>query len=392
MTATVTLSPLKPARPARPAHPMHALPDIADPTALFSASYAKARRRFRDAAQHRGLGVESTVLDLPGADGETLAVDVVRDGPLDAARLLIVISGVHGPEGYCGSAIQTGLLELGPLEGLIDGPLRDTAVLHIHALNPWGFSHSRRVTQENVDLNRNCVDFHAPLPVNAAYAEIHDLLLPATWPPAPAIEEALAAYAERVGPKGMQRAISLGQYAWADGMFFGGQAPTWSNRALRAILRRHGRRCRQIASIDIHTGLGPYGHGERIFASPEQGAPIFERARQWWGELTSVETGSSSSIPMTGPVQFAQWDECPQAEHTNICLEFGTLPMEQVQQALRAEHWTRRYGADANRTTAARAALKAAFYPDADDWKAAVWRQGREAFVQALAGLQRVPV
>ncbi len=366
--------------------------DIADPGALFSTSYAQARRRFRDAAARRDLVVESTVLDLAGVDGEELAVDVVRDGPADAARLLIVLSGVHGVEGYCGSALQTGLLDLKGLDRFLGAKARDTAALYVHALNPHGFSHSRRVTQENVDLNRNCIDFEAPLPVNAGYAEVHDLLLPATWPPAPADDKALAAYAARVGAKGMQRAMSLGQYAYADGMFFGGHRPTWSNRALRAILRRHGRQCRQIASIDIHTGLGPYGHGERIFASPDPRPQVLRRAQRWWGEVTSVHTGTSSSVPMTGPVQFAQFEECPQAEHTNICLEFGTWPSERVQQALRAEHWTWRRGADAARTAAARAELKAAFYPDSADWKAEIWRQGREAFVQALAGLQRVPV
>lgn len=366
--------------------------DIADPAALFSASYAQARQRFRDAAGRRDLVVESTVLDRPGADGEELAIDVVRDGPADAQRLLIVISGVHGVEGYCGSAVQTGLLELGALDRVIGAKVRDTAALYVHAVNPWGFSHSRRVTQENVDLNRNCIDFDAPLPVNAGYGEIHDLLLPETWPPTRQDEAALAAYAARVGAKGLQRAMSLGQYTYADGMFFGGQAPTWSNRALRAILQRHGRQCRQIASIDVHTGLGPYGHGERIFASPDQDAPILERAQGWWGEVTSVHSGTSSSVPMTGPVQFAQFDECPQAEHTNICLEFGTWPSEQVQQSLRAEHWTWRRDADANRTAAARAGLKAAFYPDAADWKTAIWCQGREAFAQALAGLQCVSV
>jgi len=154
-----------------------------DIVGLFSPSYALARRKFLQAAAARGLVVDCRVLDLVGAEGETLAIDVVRDGPADAARLLIVISGVHGVEGYCGSAVQTGLLELGPLEGAAGKRVRDTAVLYIHAVNPWGFSHSRRVTQENVDLNRNCIAFDAPLPVNAAYSEIHDLLLPEAWPP-----------------------------------------------------------------------------------------------------------------------------------------------------------------------------------------------------------------
>jgi len=130
---------------------------------LFSPSYATARRKFLDAAAGRGLTVDSRVLDLPGAEGETLAMDVVLDGPADASRMLVVISGVHGVEGFCGSAIQTGVLRLGP-------PAHpDTAVLHIHAINPYGFSHLRRATQENVDLNRNFVDFAKPLPANAGY-------------------------------------------------------------------------------------------------------------------------------------------------------------------------------------------------------------------------------
>ena len=56
-------------------------------------------------------------------------------------------------------------------------------MLHVHAINPYGFSHTRRATQENVDLNRNFVDFSAQLPENGGYTEIHDLLLPPEWPP-----------------------------------------------------------------------------------------------------------------------------------------------------------------------------------------------------------------
>jgi hypothetical protein len=57
------------------------------------------------------------------------------------------------------------------------------AVLYVHALNPYGFSHIRRATHENVDLNRNFHDFSKPLPVNEAYRELHPLLLPDQWPP-----------------------------------------------------------------------------------------------------------------------------------------------------------------------------------------------------------------
>jgi hypothetical protein len=80
---------------------------------LFSATYAQARRRFLDAAAARSLPVETHVLPLPGVDGETLAVDVVLDGDPAARWLVMTTSACHGVEGYCGSAIQTGLLRGG---------------------------------------------------------------------------------------------------------------------------------------------------------------------------------------------------------------------------------------------------------------------------------------
>lgn len=120
---------------------------------LFSATYAQARRRFLGAASARGLPVESHQLPVAGLEDETLATDVVRDGPEDASRLLVVISGVHGVEGFCGSAMQRGLQRLNANEAAAD--LEDTATLYVHAVNPYGFSHLRRVTHENIDPNRN---------------------------------------------------------------------------------------------------------------------------------------------------------------------------------------------------------------------------------------------
>ena len=352
----------------------------------FSATYAEARAKFLQAAQQRGCAVESHLLPLAGAQGETLAMDVAREGPMDASRLLVVLSGVHGAEGFCGSGIQAGLLadeELRPRR-------KDTAVLYVHAVNPYGFSHLRRVTQENVDLNRNFVDFAKPLPVNAGYGEIHDALLPATWPPREQDVAVLSAYQERHGARGLQRAVGLGQYTHADGMFYGGLAPTWSNATFRGLLRRHGATARELASIDIHTGLGPSGHGERIFASFDPDPSVLASARRWWGEVTSVLDGTSSSIPLTGPVQTALHEECPQARHVGICLEYGTWPTERVRVALQAEHWLHRHGAEPAQAAAIRAELKEAFYPDSADWKLAVWRQGREASLQALRGLEAI--
>lgn len=351
---------------------------------LFSSHYAQARHKFLQAAQARGLAVDSHLLPVAGAQGETLATDVVLDGPADASRMLVVISGVHGVEGFCGSAIQTGMLRMG---GAMVPP--DTSLLFVHAVNPYGFSHLRRATQENIDLNRNFVDFSKPLPINAGYGEIHDLLLPAQWPPLPEGEARIAQYRERHGARGLQRAMSLGQHSHADGLHYGGSEPAWSNRIFRGILRRYAAQVRQLASIDIHTGLGPYGVGERIFASMDEDPAVLAIGRRWWGELTSVTTETSSSIALTGPIQCAITEECPQARHVGICLEYGTHPMERVSAAMRAEHWLHRHGSgDTAQAGGIKQEMKDAFYPDAPDWKHAVWQQGSQACLQAMRGLQ----
>ncbi len=76
------------------------------PAHAFSSTYARARAQFLDAAAAAGLAVESHPHPLPGREGEPLAMDVVRDGPADAHRLLILSSACHGVEGHCGSGVQ----------------------------------------------------------------------------------------------------------------------------------------------------------------------------------------------------------------------------------------------------------------------------------------------
>ena len=132
----------------------------------FSGSYQEARIKFLEAAAIAGLSVQSHAHPLKGRDAENLAMDVARDGTMDAQNLLIISSACHGVEGYCGSGVQVHALH--DADWLKKARASGTAVLYIHALNPYGFSHIRRTTHENVDLNRNFQDFTKPLPDNGA--------------------------------------------------------------------------------------------------------------------------------------------------------------------------------------------------------------------------------
>ncbi len=353
---------------------------------FFAQSYAEARTKFLAACNAAGLAVQSHEHPLKGRDGETLAMDVALAGAPDAQRLLIVSSACHGVEGYCGSGVQGALLADAGFAAA--AAAAGVAVLYIHALNPYGFSWWRRVTNENVDLNRNWHDFSRPLPANPAYDAIAAPLIPPTWPPTPENEQRLAAVVAEHGPKALQAAITGGQYAHPQGLFFGGQAPTWSQQTLRQVLRHHGRQARHIAWIDLHTGLGPNGHGERIFACRNDAAAL-ARARAWWGtEVTSIYDGSSSSALLTGLMWNGVYEECPQAEYTGIALEYGTEPMEEVITCLRAEQWLELHPeADAATRSAIKQRFRDAFYTDTPAWKQAIVEQGLDAARLAVRGL-----
>jgi hypothetical protein len=260
-------------------------------------------------------------------------------------------------------------------------------VLFIHAVNPHGFSYGRRVNEDNVDLNRNFRDFSQPLPDNPAYAEIHPILLPATWPPPKESEEAIGAYIAKRGERAFQAAVTGGQHVYADGLFYGGTRPAWSNRTLRAVLRRHAAGRRRLAWIDFHTALGPRGHGEKIYAG--RNVPVdLARARAFWGdEVTSFYDGSSASAHVTGFVTSAGYEECPDAEFTAMALEYGTVPLPQVLQALRADHWLHNHPDAQAMRPAIRRAMREAFYVEADDWKDAICAQAQRA---ALATVLRL--
>lgn len=358
----------------------------------FSHSYAEARRKFIDAAGAAGLLVEAKRHPEKGRDGEELAMDVAREGEPDAPRVLVLSSACHGVEGFCGSGVQVSALH--------DAQWREharrngVAVVYIHALNPFGFSHIRRTTQENVDLNRNFHDFSKPLPRNARYGELHDLLFPDGWPPSKENDDALAAWVEKNGQMAYQAAISSGQHEFPRGMYFGGEGPTWSNRTLREVLRAHGCRAGRIAWIDFHTGLGPSGLGERIFAGPDDPVQV-ARARSWWDgggrtPVTSIYDGSSTSAKLTGMMWSSIFDECPQAEYTGIAMEYGTQPVLQVLHALRADHWLDQHPeASPELKAQIKREVLEAFYTDTPEWKRRIVEQAREAMFQAVDGLAR---
>ncbi|MCA9544712.1 MAG: M14 family metallopeptidase, partial [Myxococcales bacterium] len=319
--------------------------------------------------------------------GEALATEVARFGPADAPNVLVIGSGTHGIEGFCGSGCQVALMR----DEVVVRPPSGVAVLLVHAHNPHGFAWGRRVTEEGVDLNRNFIDFAQPLPANPGYGAIHGWLVPPRWagPERDAAEAAIQAHIAEHGFAAWQQALTGGQHTHPDGLFFGGTAPTWSRRTLERILHDHVGHAKRVGFIDLHTGLGPTGYGEPIFpGGPDD--PAHARARAWYGAaVTCPADGSSTSATVHGTLYEGFRRALPEAEITPIALEYGTVPIADMLLALRGDHWVHQY-VDMTHPPCQelKARMRAAFYVETDAWKRAVVDRCVEVVGWALAALR----
>ena len=356
----------------------------------FSESYAEARTRFLEAVARAGASVESFENPVgKGPAGETLATDVALFGPSNARHLLVLMSGTHGVEGFAGSGIQTSMIEGLRFRSL---PAR-TAVLVIHAINPYGFAWLRRTNEHNIDLNRNAIDFgNLPAP-DPHFAALAPHLVPIDWPDLVPAESAVKRYIAEHGFRRFREVVGLGQYVYPDSLFYGGTESAWSSRLFQEIVTRYGKSKRKLAVIDYHTGLGPIGYGEPIFIGTDEKEAA--RVREWYGpDVTAIHAGDSASVVVVGSLisavpSFFKDEESP-PEVTTLALEYGTLPEDIVLDVLRAEAWMHNHG-DINFDSPVGRAIKRrfrdAFYVDTDVWKRRIVERAFEMTDLALAGL-----
>ena len=365
-------------------------PDVMKIAEFFPSSYLDARSKFRAACERAGIEYQSITNPRTEVEGQVLTTEVARIGSSEAKKLLVLISGVHGLEGFCGSGCQVGWIAQGGRDQLPD----DTAVLIIHFANPYGGAFLSRTTEEGVDLNRNFIDWGVPLPRNDNYAKLHaDLCYSETSAQKEKqAETAIENFQREYGMPAYFEAISGAQYEFEDGLFFGGHQSTWSRKNIERILLEQAGQAKHIAIIDFHTGVGPYGYGMPVtFAQPANDG--LARAFKWYGPSLLAVNAQAENKDLVGDVSGSLIESVPQllpdAEITAIALEFGTYPFENSFPVFREDH---RLGLVGERHSPAAKKLKEElleiFYPASNDWREIVWLRASQVIGQALAGLQ----
>lgn len=355
---------------------------------FYSTDYFSARDRFRAAAATAGCIVESFPIDALGPDEQALTIDVARCGPENAEKLVILSSGLHGVEGFFGSAVQLAWLDAVPKHSHVPA---GTAVLLLHALNPYGFSWLRRFNEDGVDPNRNCLlpgSKYAGSP--PGYAELDALLNPPSPPPCcglfflQAIGHILAK-----GMPALKQAVAAGQYDFPKGLFYGGAGPSQSLQILSTHLPDWVRQARRILHVDFHTGLGKWSSYKLL---AEYGLTDVERT--WLSkhfDATKIEDAQADGVAYEVRGGFGQWCKhlLAHAEYTYLCAEFGTYGPLNVLAGLRAENRAAHWGdAEGKCTHRAKRRLRELFCPSSGNWRSYALGRGLDLIRSASAAVK----
>lgn len=354
----------------------------------FQPTYVDNRDRFLALAREHGAELHAHPITAKGPRGEDLAIDSAYFGPPDPARVLLLISGTHGVEGFAGSACQQQFLaeDFSRLALPADG-----ALLLVHALNPYGFAWLRRTNESNVDLNRNFLD-HGANPIRRPdYLAIDPLLNPAELTEegeATFFEEAMRLVDEK-GYAWVQRVFTEGQYERPEGVYYGGNKPEESNPIIRRLCRERASSAREALMIDFHTGLGEWGE-YTVLSDHDEDTP----AHRWLAahfppeRVECPRAGGSVSAALDGELGQALEREVPAVAWRSAACEFGTYPGERVMMALRHENWLHHHGdRDSGRGREIVAELLEVFRPDSADWRERVLRGGRDCIEHAWRGV-----
>ena len=355
-------------------------------TKFFSASYREARRRFIALASRQGALL--TKYEVKADDNEVVFIDVARLGPENAQKTLVLSSGVHGVEGFFGSAAQLAWLDR---LGKVPLPAGTNAVI-IHAINPVGFSQIRRFNEDNVDLNRNFhEDSNSYHGAPAGYAELNGLMNPES-PPSPWEPFKLKAIWNiiRRGLPAMKNAVAGGQYEYPRGLFFGGSKPCASTRIVQRQASHWIGEARVVIHIDFHTGLGPFGT-YKLLLSEKADSPRYSWYESTFGSdvVEPFAAADKTAYQTSGDIGSWFQGHFDDRDYRFVTAEFGTYDVIKVVASLRTENRAH-FHCDPHSDIYqdAKSGLMEAFVPADTAWRETVISASLAIIDQGVKGIQ----
>lgn len=300
---------------------------------VFYTEYDQVREHLMKSVEEmntKGIVAELYSYAIDEADG--LYIDTIYvASKSEQKNLIILTTGVHGIEGYVGSAMLDVFWE----EVYPEINMEDTGVLVIANVNPYGMKYKRRYNENNVDLNRNFIlDWDSfDLAVNEDYPQVNEFLAPKKqmgnifWHEVgfygSMIKEVVAN-----GVDTISNALLGGQYEYAEGVYYGGIGDQASTVYLKDVFGKTLESSYEnIVHIDIHSG---YGQRYRMVIFNSQFETMNEEeTREAFAYDNIIAYDSEAFYPTTGDTTdyFYRLEEQMDTDKTlfSTCFEFGTI-------------------------------------------------------------------
>jgi len=343
---------------------------------FFSADYENARARFRELADE----LKARTFSCSVCSEEDLTIDVAVIGQSNKPAV-VVSSGVHGVEGFFGSAIQLALM----FQFTKDPKFLSTCpcqFILIHAVNPYGFKNLRRCNEDNIDLNRNFLE--EPKTYTGSpegYSDLDRFLNPKSSPRFDFFLLRALCKIFSVGMDKVTTSVAKGQYDFPHGLFFGGSKPSKSYEVIKNDMKNWFGDVDRILLIDFHTGLGKHGTYE-IF-------PCGAKDTGWYRKHFPTKVGVS---PYEVEGDFATWfkNQNLATSVRSVLAEFGTYRIVRVLSALRNENRLHHFAKNWSVDDAAKQELLETFCPKSIQWRQSSVEQGLVIISQAVEALNKI--
>lgn len=338
--------------------------------------------------------------ELPG--DEDLTIDWIYSEALESnQKVLLFTTGEHGVEGYVGSAM---------LQRFIDVYMpkldpRNTGILFVHAINPWGMKHHRRGNRDNIDLNRTFLwnTAHDPS-FNPEYDQIAKFLNPGSK-----LENLFMGdigytlqlfwYIARMGMKNFRYALLLGQYRDPKGLYYGGTQRPEETQTLMDLYKQMMASYDQILHLDMHTGYGPRYQMSLVNSPLDRESSEYFVKRFDYPLVVAATADEFYAIrgDMIDYVYALQRNEFPGKRLYSTSFEFGTLGdtlygLFQSPRVMIHENRAYWHGAGSEELSAkAKHGFEELFNPAAKDWKEKAVADGDQAFEGILKAEGYIP-
>jgi len=245
---------------------------------VFFESFEESREDFFRLSKKIKKKFEFSNPDRIKFSKELDPIDIIwiRKKKKPSSKLIVISSGVHGVEGYAGSAVQRYLMQ-----EIVSGDfVLECDILLLHGVNPFGFRNKKRVNENNVDLNRNFFFKREKIPKrekNRGYRRFSSFFTP-RFPFTYWYLEYFVFFLRftgimlRVGIQKFSKAFVNGQFEFKKGIYFGGKKPESVVKRLRKYFKVKLLKYDSILHLDIHTGHGEE-NGLTLIQNADLGTP-----------------------------------------------------------------------------------------------------------------------